>query len=164
MTYDIEQNVRLCVGSRNTSRTSAVTQVKSPCTSLIAKVTNQSTPYIQLFFSWGQSAGAIAVGHHMITNGGNPEGLFRAAIMNSGSPYSILDVADPVPAQNAYNTFVGVVGCSNSTDTLACLRQAPVAKIQAGMDASSGLYSYTVCLKVILLLEVWLMDVCVHRL
>lgn len=96
--------------------------------------------------SWGQSAGAIAVGHHMITNGGNPEGLFRAAIMNSGSPYSILDVADPVPAQNAYNTFVSVVGCSNATDTLACLRQAPVAKIQSGMDASSGLYSYTVCL------------------
>lgn len=34
---------------------------------------------------WGESAGAISVGFHLIANNGNHEGLFRAAIMQSGS-------------------------------------------------------------------------------
>ena len=33
------------------------------------------------FSSWGQSAGAISVALHMITNGGDTEGLFRGAFM-----------------------------------------------------------------------------------
>ena len=33
------------------------------------------------FSRWSQSAGAISVALHMITNGGNIEGLFRGAFM-----------------------------------------------------------------------------------
>jgi hypothetical protein len=42
--------------------------------------------------SWGQSAGAISVGLQLVTNGGNPDGLFRAAFMQSGSPPSTGDI------------------------------------------------------------------------
>lgn len=33
---------------------------------------------------WGESAGALSVGVQMVANGGNNEGLFRAAFMQSG--------------------------------------------------------------------------------
>jgi hypothetical protein len=36
--------------------------------------------------SWGESAGAVSVGLHIVTNGGDTEGLFRAGFMNSGFP------------------------------------------------------------------------------
>jgi carboxylesterase type B len=41
---------------------------------------------------WGQSAGAISVSLQMLTNGGNTEGLFRAAFMQSGSPIPVGDI------------------------------------------------------------------------
>ncbi|KAF8264823.1 Alpha/Beta hydrolase protein, partial [Lactarius quietus] len=41
---------------------------------------------------WGQSAGSISVSLQMVTNGGNPEGLFRAAFMQSGSPLPTTDI------------------------------------------------------------------------
>jgi acetylcholinesterase len=44
--------------------------------------------------SWGESAGAISVGSHLIMNDGNTEGLFRAAFMESGSPPSAGQVED----------------------------------------------------------------------
>jgi hypothetical protein len=43
-------------------------------------------------FSWGQSAGAMSVSLQMVANGGNPEGLFRAAFMQSGSPIPAGDI------------------------------------------------------------------------
>ena len=44
------------------------------------------------FVSWGQSAGAISVGLHMLANGGDTEGLFRAAFMQSGAPTPVGDI------------------------------------------------------------------------
>jgi hypothetical protein len=38
-----------------------------------------------MFVSWGERAGAISVSLQMLTNDGNPDGLFRAAFMQSGS-------------------------------------------------------------------------------
>jgi Carboxylesterase family len=49
------------------------------------------TSYLVLV-SWGESAGAISVALHMVTNSGNPDGLFRAAFMQSGSPPSTGDI------------------------------------------------------------------------
>ena len=53
--------------------------------------------------SWGESAGAISVSLHMLANGGNTEGLFRAAFMMSGSPTSIGDITHV--GNNAANSF-----------------------------------------------------------
>ncbi|KAJ5273522.1 hypothetical protein N7478_008647 [Penicillium angulare] len=70
---------------------------------------------------WGESAGAYSVGDHLVTNGGDNEGLFRAAIMDSGNaigpPYNGTEWHQPM-----YNRIVDRAGCSNATNTLECLR------------------------------------------
>ncbi|KAJ5632333.1 Triacylglycerol lipase (LipA) [Penicillium lividum] len=73
---------------------------------------------------WGESAGAYSVGDHLVTNGGDNEGLFRAAIMDSGNavgpPYNGTEWHQPM-----YNGIVERAGCSNETNTLQCLRDLP---------------------------------------
>ncbi|KAL4793842.1 carboxylesterase family protein [Aspergillus venezuelensis] len=73
---------------------------------------------------WGESAGAYSVGAHLVANGGDNEGLFRAAIMESGNavgpPWNGTDWYQPM-----YDRIVERAGCSGSTDTLQCLRDLP---------------------------------------
>ena len=49
---------------------------------------------------WGTSAGAISVSLQMLTNGGESDGLYRGAIMSSGSPSPTKDITDQ---QSYYN-------------------------------------------------------------
>lgn len=65
--------------------------------------------------------------------------------MQSGYPASMLGMADEWTAQAIYDTFVQNTGCSNATDSLACLRQIPIAQITSAMDMSIGISSYQVC-------------------
>ncbi|KAI9044261.1 putative triacylglycerol lipase (LipA) [Aspergillus affinis] len=73
---------------------------------------------------WGESAGAYSVGAHLVANGGDHEGLFRAAIMESGNavgpPWNGTDWYQPM-----YDRIVNKTGCANSSDTLQCLRDVP---------------------------------------
>ncbi|KAL5355894.1 Alpha/Beta hydrolase protein [Aspergillus floccosus] len=73
---------------------------------------------------WGESAGAYSVGAHLVANGGDHEGLFRAAIMESGNaigpPWNGTDWHQPM-----YDRIVNKTGCTSSTDTLECLRNTP---------------------------------------
>ncbi|KAJ5708195.1 Triacylglycerol lipase (LipA) [Penicillium malachiteum] len=73
---------------------------------------------------WGESAGAYSVGDQLVTHGGNNEGLFRAAIMDSGNavgpPYNGTEWHQPM-----YDGIVERAGCSNATNTLECLRNLP---------------------------------------
>ncbi|KAG9308449.1 Alpha/Beta hydrolase protein [Chiua virens] len=91
------------------------------------------------FYSWGQSSGAISVGLHMVTNGGNPDGLFRAAFMQSGSPNAVGDITHGQPH---YDALVSATGCSGSTDTLQCLREVPYEMLLDAVNQSPGIYSY----------------------
>ncbi|RPD58749.1 carotenoid ester lipase precursor [Lentinus tigrinus ALCF2SS1-6] len=77
---------------------------------------------------WGESAGSNSVLMHMATNGGNTEGLFRAAIMSSGSAPPTDDISD---IQDIYDTLVDEVDCLNATDSLACLRGVSVESLSA---------------------------------
>ncbi|KAJ5175347.1 uncharacterized protein N7482_001224 [Penicillium canariense] len=105
---------------------------------------------------WGESAGAYSVGAHLVTNQGDNEGLFRAgmntrysrsgssltsgsqtlAIMESGNaigpPYNGTEWHQPM-----YNRIVERTGCTNSTDTLQCLRDLPYETIYS--NAYEGL-------------------------
>ena len=56
----------------------------------VSGVTLSRTPLTPL--SWGESAGSISVSLQMVTNGGDTEGLFRAAFMESGSPLATSDI------------------------------------------------------------------------
>ena len=73
----------------------------------------------------------------MLTNGGNTEGLFRAAFMQSGSP---IPVGDITHGQRYYDAVVQEVGCSTASDTLACLRTVDYAALHRAMNNSPGVY------------------------
>ncbi|KAL4803973.1 Alpha/Beta hydrolase protein [Aspergillus unguis] len=79
---------------------------------------------------WGESAGAYSVGAHLVANDGDNEGLFRAAIMDSGNavgpPWNGTDWHQPL-----YDRIVERAGCSNSPDTLQCLRDVPFDSLYA---------------------------------
>ncbi|RDX42812.1 carotenoid ester lipase precursor [Lentinus brumalis] len=82
---------------------------------------------------WGESAGSMSVFFQMTANHGNTEGLFRAGIMSSGSSVPTREVTDS-DVQDTYDFVVQQVGCSNATDTLACLRTAPAESILAAAN------------------------------
>ncbi|KAI0265663.1 alpha beta-hydrolase [Gloeopeniophorella convolvens] len=89
---------------------------------------------------WGESAGAISVSLQMLANGGNTEGLFRAAFMESGAPPP---VANYTHGQAVYDAFVASAGCSGVQDTLECLRQVPLSTIRAAQEASPYFFGYS---------------------
>ncbi|KAJ6010777.1 carboxylesterase family protein-like protein [Penicillium sp. IBT 35674x] len=74
---------------------------------------------------WGQSAGAESAGFHIRAFDGRDDGLFRAAIMESGpvmphNPLNLTKVYQP-----RYDGIVREAGCAEEADTLACLRRLP---------------------------------------
>lgn len=91
--------------------------------------------------SWGESAGAISVALHMVANGGNAEGLFRAAFMESGSALPVGDITDGQPH---YDALVQQTGCAGSNDTLQCLRELPFDSFKEAMDMSPGIFDFQV--------------------
>lgn len=90
--------------------------------------------------SWGESAGAISVALHMVTNGGDAEGLFRGAFMESGA---VSPNGDITLGQRYYDDLVRVAGCSGVKDTLECLRQVPFQTLKEAVNASPGVLSYS---------------------
>ena len=94
---------------------------------------------------WGESAGAGSVGIHLIAYGGRDDGLFSGAICESGN--SILlgtenyNVSD---GQAIYNNITEATGCSNNSDTLACLRSVDFETLNAAFNVtpSYGFYPY----------------------
>ncbi|KAG7088905.1 hypothetical protein E1B28_012850 [Marasmius oreades] len=99
----------------------------------------RSADWNWLISSWGESAGAISVSLQMLADGGDTKGLFRAAFMQSGSPIPVGDIAN---GQKYYDAIVQETGCTGSSDTLACLRTVPYAKLKAAIDDSPGIFSY----------------------
>ncbi|KAI0044924.1 carotenoid ester lipase precursor [Auriscalpium vulgare] len=87
----------------------------------------------------GQSAGAISVSLHLVTNGGNTEGLFRGAFMQSGSPLGVGPVAEGQPF---YDALVANVSCAAAKDTLQCLREAPIDRLRTAINASPDINTF----------------------
>ncbi|EKM55972.1 uncharacterized protein PHACADRAFT_256969 [Phanerochaete carnosa HHB-10118-sp] len=87
---------------------------------------------------WGASAGAISVSLQMLTNGGDTEGLFHGAFMESGSP---IPVGDITHGQKYYDALVSETGCSGAADTLQCLREVPFDALMAAVNQSPSIDS-----------------------
>ena len=77
----------------------------------------------------------------MVTNGGNTEGLFRGAFMQSGSP---IPVGDITHGQKFYDALVAETGCTGASDTLQCLREVPYDKLMDAVNESPGIFAYQV--------------------
>ncbi|KIY72788.1 carotenoid ester lipase precursor [Cylindrobasidium torrendii FP15055 ss-10] len=88
---------------------------------------------------WGESAGAISVALHMISNGGDTEGLFRAGFMQSGSP---IPVGDLTGGQKYYDDIADKTGCSGAADSLQCLREVDYNTLKAAVDDSPFIFDY----------------------
>lgn len=78
---------------------------------------------------WGESAGAFDVGSQLLAYGGRDDKLFRAAIMESGSPIAIKAQNGTQSYQPLYDQIVQQVGCYNEIDTLQCLRTVPISQL-----------------------------------
>ncbi|EIW81564.1 carotenoid ester lipase precursor [Coniophora puteana RWD-64-598 SS2] len=88
---------------------------------------------------WGESAGAISVALHMLTNGGDTQGLFRGAFMNSGSPIPVGDITE---GQQYYDYLVDQTGCSGASDTLDCLRGVDYDELMKAVGGTPFIFSY----------------------
>jgi acetylcholinesterase len=77
---------------------------------------------------WGESAGAYSVGDHLNAYDGENNGLFRAAILESGG-----SVGPPLNGtdwyQAKYDNLTASVGCADAADSLQCMRDVPFEKI-----------------------------------
>lgn len=91
---------------------------------------------------FGESAGGNSVGYHLIAYGGRDDKLFRSAIMESGAPVLFAPLSGPEYAQPAYDELVRIVNCSESLDTLQCLRELPFDSLNAAINSTSGNYSF----------------------
>lgn len=86
---------------------------------------------------WGESAGALSVGIHVVAYGGRDDHLFRAAIGESGSailggPSNYNVSLGQIP----YNNLTSVTGCNSSSDTLSCLRHLPFSTLNSALNNS----------------------------
>ncbi|KAI0666899.1 carotenoid ester lipase [Trametes maxima] len=89
---------------------------------------------------WGQSAGAISSVYHMLTNNGQNDGLFRGAIMQSGSYMPTGDIEDLQPF---YDSLVKQVGCLGEDDTLDCLRGVPAKVLNEAAAKLPNILDYS---------------------
>ncbi|PPQ78599.1 hypothetical protein CVT26_005317 [Gymnopilus dilepis] len=89
---------------------------------------------------WGESAGAVSVGLHLVINNGNPGGLFHGAVMESGSPLGLNDIEF---GQSFFDQLVTDTGCTGSNDPIACLRTVPFDEIGAAVNLSNNIFSFS---------------------
>lgn len=85
---------------------------------------------------WGESAGGIAIGRQLTAYGGRDDGLFRAAIMESGGPLERWPYATPDPTtyQNElYANLTNSTGC-DGPQSLQCLRSLPFEDLNAALN------------------------------
>ncbi|KAF8814379.1 carotenoid ester lipase precursor [Phlegmacium glaucopus] len=87
---------------------------------------------------WGESAGAISVGLHLVVNDGNPAGLFKGAFMESGSPRLLSDIELQQPF---FDQLVADTGCKGSTDPISCLRTVSFDQLSTAMNRSPNFFS-----------------------
>ena len=85
-------------------------------------------------------AGAASVGYHLMAYNGRDDGLFRAAIMESGNPVSYSSYRTNQLYQPLYNKVVKAAGCWNSIDNLDCLRSVPFSKLNDIFNTTTAAY------------------------
>ncbi|KAG9197979.1 hypothetical protein G6514_000626, partial [Epicoccum nigrum] len=85
---------------------------------------------------FGESAGAASIGFHLTAYRGRDDSLFRAAILQSGSPIFYSAQRGRNASQAAFNTVVSQVGCTSSPDKIQCLRNTPFATLNTTMNGT----------------------------
>lgn len=84
----------------------------------------------------GESAGGASVGAHLVAYGGRDDGLFRAAISQSGFPSGVKSYPTVEEWQPIYDYVVDATNCTGAADTLACLRTIPADDLSAVFNST----------------------------
>jgi carboxylesterase type B len=84
----------------------------------------------------GESAGAASIGVHLVAYGGRDDGLFRAAIAESGGPTAQAYYVNASTFEPNYQKIVQLANCTAASDTLQCLRTVPT-------DSLSNIFNTT---------------------
>ncbi|KAF4822653.1 Lipase 2 [Colletotrichum siamense] len=79
----------------------------------------------------GESAGAGSIGFHLLAYGGRDDGLFHAAIVQSGGPFSVYALPDSAKREEDFQKILSLTNCGNSTKPLHCLQDVPAATLNA---------------------------------
>ncbi|KAJ3516346.1 hypothetical protein NLJ89_g1191 [Agrocybe chaxingu] len=69
----------------------------------------------------------------------NPQGLFHAGAMESGSPIVLPDI---LQQQRYFDSLVIDTNCTTASDKLECLRDAPFEQLAAAVDRTPSLFAY----------------------
>ncbi|KAM0202723.1 hypothetical protein ACHAPQ_010780 [Fusarium lateritium] len=78
----------------------------------------------------GESAGAASIGFHLLAKQGRDDGLFSAAIAQSGSTFTPALSRSAAQQQADFEGVLNVTGCAHSEETLPCLRALPASKLR----------------------------------
>ncbi|KAK0421639.1 Alpha/Beta hydrolase protein [Armillaria borealis] len=89
---------------------------------------------------WGESAGAISVGLHLLYNGGTPEGLFRGVFMESGAPWTTRNISYGQPS---FDRIALETGCNMSDSVIDCLRDVPYDTLMAAINTLPSVFNYS---------------------
>nr|OQO23396.1 hypothetical protein B0A51_08947 [Rachicladosporium sp. CCFEE 5018] len=87
---------------------------------------------------WGESAGALSVGTHLVAYNGRDDKLFSGAIMESGNPVNYNAFKSVIDYQPIYDGLVNATGCNNAIDTLNCIRLASFDSINNFFNSTAG--------------------------
>ncbi|KAM5544126.1 hypothetical protein V8D89_002175 [Ganoderma adspersum] len=88
---------------------------------------------------WGPSAGGLSVGSPLVANGGDKDGLFRAAVLSCGS---LLPTGDISNQQPFFDSIAADAGCADSADKLECLRGILAENLTATAAAIPSFFGY----------------------
>ncbi|KAH9813309.1 putative carotenoid ester lipase precursor [Melampsora americana] len=90
---------------------------------------------------YGESSGAISISHHLLAFNGNLNGLFRAAVCQSGTALPAGKLSEGA-GQKGFDFLVDRVGCKESKDKLSCLRHSDLDKLQDAINDLPGTFSF----------------------
>ncbi|KAE8348664.1 Alpha/Beta hydrolase protein [Aspergillus coremiiformis] len=82
----------------------------------------------------GESSGAMSVGYHLLAYDGRDDGLFRAAIAQSGGPLGSAALVPLEEQERMYQDVLNATGCTAAERSLECLRRAPVESLTAAFQ------------------------------
>ncbi|KAH8888938.1 cholinesterase [Thozetella sp. PMI_491] len=81
----------------------------------------------------GGSSGAENIGFQLTAYGGRDDGLFRAAILQSGTAISLLGDTS-ISGQDSYDQLLAATSCNDTENSLDCLRHVPFEQLNGAFD------------------------------
>ena len=81
------------------------------------------------------------MGSHLVANGGDNEGLFRAAVLSCGF---LLPTGDISLQQPFFDSVAAYSGCAGARDKLGCLRRIPAENLTAAAASLPSFFGYKV--------------------